>query len=81
MAGKDLPAFVIPAVSHHRQRFELHRLTGLLGHRAELITVVTHIGHFVRNDQMVLGIDRRLYVVTHDSFAARHHGARVRVSQ
>ncbi|MNC48993.1 hypothetical protein D3C75_981420 [compost metagenome] len=32
VAGKDLPAFVIPSVSHHRQRLEFHRLTGLQRH-------------------------------------------------
>ncbi|MND42847.1 hypothetical protein D3C80_336310 [compost metagenome] len=79
VTGKDFPAFEVPSVSHHRQRFEFHRLTGLQRHRAELITVVTHIGHFVRDNQMMLGIDRRLHVVTHDSITARDHGACVRI--
>lgn len=73
MTGQDFSAFVIPTVCHHRQRFDLHRLTGLLGHRAKLITVVTDIGHLVRDDQMMLGIHRGLYVVTHDTFSATAH--------
>jgi hypothetical protein len=39
------------------------------GHRDELRSVMTDIGHFVRNNQVVLDIDGGLHVVANDSGA------------
>jgi hypothetical protein len=55
----------------------------LQGHGLQLGSVVTNIGHLVRDDQMVLGVDRGLDVVAHDpgSLAARRHGPCIGIGQ
>lgn len=48
-----------------------------LGHRGERCAVMADVGDFVRNDQVVPGIDRSLHVVADHAgaFAAGGHGA------
>jgi hypothetical protein len=45
------------------------------------MAIVTDIGHLVRHDQMVLGIDCRLHVITDDALAAAHHRSSVWIGQ
>lgn len=46
---------------------------GLLCHGAKLAAVATHVGHFVRNDQVVLTVHCALHVVAHHACAAAVH--------
>jgi hypothetical protein len=39
----------------------------LLGHMGKLCSVAPDIGHFMRDDQMMLGVDGDLNVVTDDT--------------
>ena len=56
---------------------------GVLRHRRQLGPVVADVGHLVRDDQVVLVVDRGLHVVANDAgaTAAGGHGSSVRVSQ
>jgi hypothetical protein len=81
VASKDLLAFEVAPVSHRREPVGSHRLTRLLGHLVQLISVTADVRDFVRDNQMMLGIDRRLHVVADDSgaFALACHRTRVGV--
>ena len=47
-----------------------HRLAGSCAIGCELCAVAADVGHFVRHDQVVLGIHCRLHVVADDAGAA-----------
>ena len=46
---------------------------GLFGHLRQLVTIDTIGDDFVRNDQMVLGVNRGLHVVADDATVAALH--------
>ena len=47
----------------------------------ELAPVTAFIGHFMGNNQMVLGINNRLNVIAHDAVPPALHGACIRIGQ
>src|ERR1700730_5674719 len=83
LAGADLLACVVAAISHSIERLNAHLGSRLLGHIRELMAVGTDVRHLVRDNEMVLGVDRSLHVVADDTgvLAARRHRARVRIGQ
>jgi hypothetical protein len=55
----------------------------LLGHVGELRPVGADVGHLMRDDQMMLGVDGDLDVVAYDAraSAARRHRTGIRIGQ
>ncbi len=82
-ARQNLRAVEVAAVSDHIEALRLQRRLCLLGHVGELGSIRADIGHFMGDDQMVLGVDRCLHIVADHSRAspARRHRARVGVRQ
>ena len=67
VAGLDLRAAEVAAVGEGLQLALAHRLACGHRHRAQLRAVAADVGDLVRNDEVVLGVDRRLHVVAHDA--------------
>ncbi|MNF81606.1 hypothetical protein D3C84_638850 [compost metagenome] len=63
MARQDFFAFEIPSVGDRREFLDAHGLSRLLGHGAQLVSISPIVRYFVGHDQVVLRVDRRLYVV------------------
>ena len=66
--------FVITSVGNHRQRLDTGLLTRLIRHIAELRSVIANADHFMGDDEVVLIIDRCLYVVADRSGASAARG-------
>ena len=62
LAGQNLFAFEVAAISDRRQLAHARRLLDLPGHRRELAAIVADIGDLVRNDQVMLRIDHGLHM-------------------
>ena len=82
-AAANVFAFVVAFVSN---RFDLvagHRVSRFVRHHRKGIAVIAVVRHLVRNDQVVLGFDGTLHVVTDHTglLACRCHGTAVRISQ
>jgi hypothetical protein len=75
LASQHLFAVEITPIGKDRDLPVSCRLLRSECHRYELCSVMTHIGHVVRNNQVVLGVYCGLYVITDDSsaFAAGRH--------
>jgi len=75
LACQYLIAVEIAPISQNSDPLASRRLLRLKRHWHELCSVVAHIGHFVRHDQVVLDIDSGLHVVADDAgaFAAGRH--------
>lgn len=72
---------VFEVTSINYDRFRTNSFPRLLRHLAQLVADRAHVGDLVSNDQMVLGIERRLYVLADDATAVLHHQADIKVSQ
>ena len=83
LAFPDLLAIEIASVGQRSEACIAGRLRRLLGHRRELLTVVSVVRHLVSHDQMVCRVHGDLHVVAHHAgaAAARGHGASVRVGE
>ena len=68
---------------HDREVVDARGFAGPLRHRRQLGSVVADVGDFMRNDQVMLAVDRSLDVVANDAGApaAGGHGASIRVCQ
>jgi hypothetical protein len=60
LARQDLRAVEVAPVGNDIEALCLERVFRLLGHAGELRPVVADIGHLVRDDQMMLGVDGHL---------------------
>ena len=82
-AGADLLALIIPTISQG-DHFGGAGL-GLCGsgHLQQVRAVMPAVGHRIRDDDVVLGIDGCLHIVTDDAamIAAGRHGAGIRIGQ
>src|SRR6516162_5447015 len=76
LAGQDLRAVEVAAVGDDIEALCLEYVFRLLGHAGELRPVVADIGHLVRDDLMMLGVDGHLHVVTHNARASAACGHR-----
>lgn len=83
LACQDFHPAEVASVGNDVKVFRPGGFASLLGHRGERRAVMADVGDFVRNDQVVPGIDRRLHVVADyaGAFAAGGHGACVRVGE
>lgn len=83
LAFPDVLAIEIAPVGQHRETCLAGRLRRVLGHRRELLTVVSVVRHLVSHDQMVCRVDGDLHVVAHHAGAAatRGHGTGVWVGE
>lgn len=81
LALPNLFPAVIAAISQNGERLGANCLTGLFGHGGQLGAVMTDGGDLVSNDQVMLRINRRLYVVAHDAAVPVIHGSRVRIGE
>ena len=83
IAGQDFLAFEVAAVGNDIQRVSFQSGLGPFGHGEELRAVGAHIGDFVGDDQMMLGVHRGLHVVAHHAAApaACRHGAGVGIGE
>ena len=80
------PVLAQDKVRHVGDRIERPRLESglrLLRHGGELRAIRADVGHLVRDDQVVLRLDRHLHVVADDAgaAAARCHRARVGIGE
>ena len=64
IARQNLGAVEIPAVSYDIEVLCLQRVFRLLGHAGDLRAVIADVDHLMRDDQMMLGIDSNLHVVS-----------------
>ncbi|QDL05994.1 hypothetical protein PALA37_02515 [Pseudomonas aeruginosa] len=63
LARQDFHPAEVASVGNDAKAFRSGGFASLLGHRGERCTVMADVGDFVRNDQVMPGIDRRLHVV------------------
>ncbi|HRD79085.1 MAG TPA: hypothetical protein PK264_24660, partial [Hyphomicrobiaceae bacterium] len=79
----DLLAAVVAAIGDGFELVDAENLLGLAAHVGKLCPIRAAIRHLVRNDEMVLSVDRNLHVVADDARAApaRRHRAAVGISQ
>ena len=79
LAGADLLARVIAAISYSIERLNAHLGSRLLRHIRQLMAIRANVRHLVGHNQMVLGIDCGLHVVADNSsvLAARCHRTRI----
>ena len=78
LARLDLLAVEVTAIGDGLEFLDLQRFFGRLRRIRELRAIRAHIRYLVRDDQMVLGVDRRLHIVADDAGAApagRHRAA------
>jgi hypothetical protein len=69
-ARQDLRAIEVAPVGNDIEALCLERFFRLPGQAGELRPVVADIGHLVRDDQMMLGVDGHRHVVAHNARAA-----------
>jgi hypothetical protein len=83
VAGKDLASAEVALVGQHMQIIPSEGILCGYRHRAQLIAVMSLVGHLVCHDQRGLGIDRALPVVAdHPAVAGTgRHGAGVGIGQ
>src|ERR1700704_2191806 len=67
LARQDLPAAEVAAVGDGIEVLRFQCRFRLLGHVRKLRSVGPDIGHFMCDDQMMLGVDGDLDVVAHDT--------------
>src|ERR1700730_6040615 len=67
LARQDLRAVEVASIGNDIEVLRLERILRLLGHAGELRAVGADVGHVMRDDQMMLGIDSHLHVVAHDA--------------
>jgi len=67
LASQDLCAVEVAPVGNDIEAFCLQRVFRLPGHTGKLRPVGTDVGHLMRDDQMMLGIDGHLHVVADDA--------------
>lgn len=82
-ARQHLLAVEVAAIGHRFELLNMQRSFRGLGGVGEMRRIVAHIRHLVRDDQMMLGVHRRLYVVADQARTAptRRHGAAVGIGQ
>ena len=61
MTGENLFALEIPSIGNHGHILNTHRGAGFFGHAGQLIPIDADIGHLMGHDQVMLGINCRLY--------------------
>ncbi len=83
LARQDLFAVEVAAVGDDIEARRFQRYLRLLGHVRELRPIGPDVAHFMRDDQMMLGVDGDLDIVAHDTgtSAARCHRAGIRIGQ
>ena len=67
-------AFEVATIGHDREVVNARGFAGLLRHRRQLSPVVADVGDLVRDDQVVLVVDRSLDVVANDAGATAAGG-------
>src|SRR6516164_5941529 len=67
VAFEDLFAAEVAAVSDDIESTSFQCCLRLLGHACKLRPITPDVGYLMRDDQMVFGVDRDLYVVAHDA--------------
>ena len=75
LARRNLLAVEVAAIGDGIEVLHFQRRLRPLGH-GRLRPVVTDVGHLMRDDQMMLGVDRDLDVVADDTGASAESGAR-----
>ena len=83
LARQNLLAVEVAAIGDGIEVLHFQRRLRPLGHGRKLRPVVTDVGHLMRDDQMMLGVDRDLDVVADDTgaLAARRHRAGIGICQ
>src|SRR5690349_18391045 len=83
LTGKDAFTVEVTAVGDDIEARRLKRHFRLLGHMRELRPVGSDVSYLVRDDQMMLGVDDNLRVVTHDTgdSSTRRHRAGIRIGE
>jgi len=83
IAGQDLLAVPVTAVSDSVELVHLQNSLGLLAHGSKLSPITAIVDDLMRHDEVVLGLDRHLHVVADDPGAAPagRHRAGIRVRQ
>ena len=64
MTGEDFLAAEVTSVCHNIDLVHLKHAFRRLRHGGQLSPITTNICDFVRDDEMVLGIDHALHIVT-----------------
>ena len=67
MTGNNFLTLEVAPIGNHGDFFDPHGGTGLLGHGSQLVSVDADVRDFMRHNQMVRCIDRRLDVVADDT--------------
>ena len=82
-AGLDLLARIVAAIGYGLELVDAKHGLGLFAHVGELCPIRAAIRHFVRDDEVVLGIDGNLHIVADDAGTtpARRHRTAVGIGQ
>jgi len=82
-ASQHLLAAIIASVSQHGDFFAFDGLEGFATHKSQLRPVRADVGDFVRDDEMMLGVNSDLDIVADDAgaFAAGRHRAGVGIGE
>ena len=70
IASQDLNAVEVATIGDGIELIGVQNGLRLFGDVRKLCAIRAHIRHLVRDDEMALGIDRDLHIVTHDAGAA-----------
>jgi hypothetical protein len=81
VAIQDLSTLEIAAVGNNCQIVCTYCCAGLFCHVGQLVPIRPDVGHFMCHNQVVLGIHRRLDVVTDNAFAPCLHGTGIGVGE
>ena len=83
MTGEQFGTVEVAAVGDRIELLGLERCLGSPRHRRQLRPIVADVGDLVGDDQVGVGIDRRLHVVADEAgaLAIRRHGAGVGIGQ
>lgn len=74
LTRQKLLAVEIAAIGQRRDLFAARRFLRFKRHGRKLGSIMTYVGHFVRHDQMVLGVDSGLHIVADHTRAATARG-------
>src|SRR3954463_5489482 len=81
MACEYFFALVVAAIRNCGELVNIHLCTSKLRHRRQLVTIDAVISNYVRDDQMVLRVNRCLDVVADDSSSSRLHRTGIRIRE
>jgi len=83
LAGQDLLAVKVAAISHSFELVHMQRGLCCLCRVRKMCRVIANVRHLMRNDQLMLGVDGGLHIVPDDTgpAATRRHRSAIGIGQ